>query len=231
MPVPTRTRLLETGDARLLETGDNRLLETAYEPYKDTIVFPFRANWAQEPMDTLVRSMTTLDNVTGLHTVRSHTTSPIASFEMTVTLEGRQEIASFKALIRDLRGRALPIWVPTWLPDMMPTADFSGSTMVIESISYEDELFPFNARKHLAIIDHTGAIYIRGVSGASDNGTTETITLNASMGQTIYANACLVSFLLYARLIADTVQIVWNSRQLAEVRIGFVELPREAPAP
>lgn len=233
MAVPARYRLLETGDKRLMETGspDDRLLETAYEPYKDAIVFPFRANWGDEPDEALQRSMTTLDNVTGLHTVRSHTTTPIASFEMTVTLVGRDEIIAFKQYVKDLKGRALPTWVPTWLPDMKPTTDFSGTSMVIESIGYEDDLYPHNARKHLAIIDHTGEVFVRGVSGASDNGTTETITLDATMGQTIYANACLVSFLMYARIDSDALRIDWNSRELAEARIGFVELPREAPAP
>jgi hypothetical protein len=231
MAIPARYRLLENDDRRLLESGDYRLLEGAYDPYEGYDVFPFGTNWATPPSETLQRSMTTLDNQTGLHTVRSHTVSPIGSFDMVVTLTSRSEIAAFRSYLRNFKGRTVPIWVPTWQSDFKPTANFSGSSIVVESVGYQGTLYPHNARKHLAIISHQGTIFSRGVTNAVDNGTTETLTLSSAIGETIYANACLISFLLLCRLDADLVSIVWNASDIAEAKLKFTEIPREAPSP
>jgi hypothetical protein len=231
MAIASRYRLLENGDKRLLESGDFRLLEAAYDPYKGYDVFPFRPNWVEPPKEQLHRSMTTLENQTGLQTVRSHTVTPIGFFDMLLTLEGRDEITAFRHYIKTLRGRWKPIWVPSWQSDLKPTANFSGSSITVESVGYAGYLFPHNGRKHLAIIRHDGVIYVRGVNSASDNGTTETIGLKSSVGVTIYASSCLVCFLHFARLAEDRVVTRWIGKDLAEARIGWVELPREVPAP
>jgi hypothetical protein len=228
---PVIERETTGAETRITTGGETRILARGYEPYEGYNLFDVPVNWAEEPTEGLARSMTVLENRTGLHTVRSHTDTPIGYLKVNVTLVGRDAIHEFRSWEREMKGGQIPVWVPTWQSDLKPTQDFSGTSMVVESIGYDDNMFPHNARKHLAIMEPGGTIYPRGVSNAVDNGTTETLTLNESMGTTIYANACLVSFLLFARLAKETVKWRWNSRDLVEVDLTFAELPRETPAP
>lgn len=229
MALVPRYRLLETGDRRLLENSLPRLLEHSYEPYLGFAIFPFRANWAEEPSDGWVQSMTTLDNVTGLHLTRSHVDVPIARFEILLTLEGRTEINDFRGMIRDMKGRSQRVWVPTWVADLKLVADITATTMAVESVGYSDAMYPHANRKYVAIIDHTGLIMPRKITGASDNGTQETLSIDASVDNTVLANASLISFLLLARLASDSVRLRWIGSDLAEARVAFVELPLEVP--
>jgi hypothetical protein len=229
VPVPNRYRIKEDGDRILLESGDYRLLETAYSPYHGYQLFPFRMNWATDPSETINRSMTVLDNQTGLHTVRSHTDQPIQSFEMLLTLIGRDEISEFRSFLKILKGRQTPFWVPTWQADLIPTAAWGGNNVYVEQFGYIQTLYPYAARQHIAIVNHDGTIYPRHIFSYQIVGDLDRLYIEPSMGLTIYPNQCLVSFLLFARLDADTVQMKWLSNELVEVRLAFTELPNEVP--
>lgn len=221
----------EAGDRLLTEASDYIVAERSLPPYKGFSVFDLRANWADKPRERLVRSITVLENVTGLPLVRSHTATPVNDFSCLVTLEGREAIKEFRSWLRSLRGRQVPVWVPTWHRDLEPTQDISGTSLVIESIGYSGWLWPHYARRHLAIIDYDGTITPVGVSPTpTDNGTTESLTLNASVG-THTLGVTMVSFLVLARLRRDTVKIDYYGHSLAEVQMEFQEVPREVPVP
>lgn len=221
----------EAGDRLITEGGDYLIGERSYEPYEGYNLFEIIPNWAREPTERLSRNMTILENVTGLPLVRSHTAGPVGSMDVMFTLDGRDDIKEFRSWLRALKGRQVPVWIPTWQMDLKPTQDLSGTSVVVESIGYEDNLFPHNARKHLAIIDHQRTIYPRGVTAASDNGTTETLTLGTTLGTTLEWEHTMISFLVLARLLRDEVRITYLAHDLAEVQMGFVEVPREVPAP
>lgn len=231
MGIQERFLLKEDGDQLLLESGDAFVLEGAYEPFQGYMVFPFVANWATEPTDVINRSMTTLDNTTGLHTVRTHTTTPIVSFKILVTLEGRDEIQAFRNFMRDLRGRTSACWVPTWQADLTPYNGFSGGIIEIDSIGYTSTLYPFECRRRLALINAAGLIQPVRVTSAWDTGTKENLSVSPDVSPAIPKEACLISFLLLARLESDTVEMRFFRPELAEVRLGFVEVPREVVAP
>lgn len=221
----------EAGDHLVTEGSDSLILERLYAAYEGYELFDIRKNWAEDPSDRLERSMVILDNVTGRPLTRAHSDTPIGSFDVLFTLEGRSEIAEFRSWLKLMKGRQVPIWVPTWNSDLKPTADLSGTSLTIESVGFAGSMFPHNARKHLAIIDHTGLIYPRGISAANDNGTTESLTLASSLGTTLTKEHTMVSFLILARPYSDTVRLVWITHALVEVRMTFTEVPREAPAP
>jgi hypothetical protein len=145
-------------------------------------------------------------------------------------LHGRSEIREFRSWLDLFRGRYTPVWLPTWNADLAPTQNLSGTSVVVESVGYEDNLFPHNARKHIVVISHTRTLYPRGVTAASDNGVTETLTITPTLGTTLVKEHSMVSFLVLARLVEDRLKINWIARDLAEVEMVFVEVPREAPA-
>ncbi len=55
------------------------------------------------------------------------------------------------------------------------------------------------------------------------------LTLDTSIGVLI-PKATMVSFLTLCRLAVDDPELAWHNRDLAEVVLDFVELPKEVPA-
>lgn len=221
----------EAGDRIITEAGDYLTGERSYPQFQAYNIFDLRANWASDPSESMARAMTVLENVTGLPLVRSHTVGPVGSFEMMLSLTGRTEIAEFRSWLRAFKGRQTPVWVPSWVSDLVPTQDPTGSTIYVESVDYAARLYPHNARKYLAIIDHEWTINPVAVTGASDNGTTETLTISPALSGTLPKEHTLISFLLLARLEQDGVTTKYYGRDYAEVTMQFTEVPREAPSP
>lgn len=197
-------------------------------------VLEFFMNWTTDPSQVLARSMTALDNDTGAQIVKTRTTTPVAGLSGLFTLEDRVAVTAFRAFLDARRGRAIPVWVPTRQADLTATHTLSsGNTaLTVEHVGYTDSLFPHNARKHVALITADWTIYTRGVSGSVDNGNgTETLTLNASVPVDVVMGQSLISFLAFCRLSDDEALFEWLSDLIADVRLNFTELPREAPAP
>jgi len=221
----------EASDRLITEVNDPLIGERSLAPYKGYNVFDLPLNWADNPRERIIRGMTTLENVTGLQKTRSHTATPVPRFDVTVTLEGRDAINEFRSWLRSFRGRQIPVWVPTWHRDLEPTASITGTALTIESIGYSGYLWPHYARRHIAVIDYDGTITPVGISPTpSDNGTTESLTLFSNIG-THTLGQFMVSFLVLARLQTDSVKLDWFGHSLAEARIGWMEVPREAPVP
>lgn len=222
----------EVSDRLLTEsTAENLIAERSLPPYEGFNVFDIPVNWADEPRERLLRSMSILENQTGRPLVRSHTAGPVGSFDVQLTLADRAEILEFRSWLQTLRGRQVPMWVPTWHRDLEPTQDIVTTSLVVESVGYSGWLWPHFARRHLAIIEHDMTIYPVGVQPTpTDNGTTESLTLNANNG-TFTLGHVMVSFLVLARLQADEVRVSYKGHSHAEVRMRFMEVPREAPVP
>lgn len=218
----------EAGDRLLLESADGLLLESSYQGFE---VCDFWPNWETLPSEGTARSGTVLDNTTGLSVVKPRADQPRESLDFAFRLISRAELARFRRFIESRRGRQKAFWCPTWQSDLVPTADVTGTSLVVESVGYTGRMYPNNARKHLALIRHDRSLYLRGVTGASDNGTTETLTLDAAPAQTVLQANSMVSFLLLVRLADDTVNYTYISPSHMTARVSLLEVPMEAPAP
>lgn len=226
--IATDVLLTEAGDRLLLESSDGLLLESSYQGFE---VLDFWPNWETLPNEGTARSGTVLDNTTGLAVVKPRADQPRESLEFSFRLTGHAELARFRRFIESRRGRQKAFWCPTWQADLVPTADVTSTSLVVESVGYAGRMYPNNARKHLALVRHDRSLYPRGVTGASDNGTTETLTLDAAPAQTVLQSSNLVSFLLLVRLDSDAVTYTYVSPSHMTVRIRVVEVPMEVPAP
>ena len=215
-----------------METDQDYIVgERVYPLYEGYNVFDIPVNWQGNPIEQIRRSMTVLTNVTGLSRTRSHVSTPVTRYTVDVTLEGRQAIADFRSWLRTLKGRQVPVWLPTWTRDLEATADIVGTSITVESVGYTGWMFPSSARRHLAIIEHTRDLTPVGVTGASDNGTTETLNISPQIPAPLDPKHSMISFLLLARLSEDSVNMNWFGRELAEATLSFIEVVREAPTP
>lgn len=187
-------------------------------------------NTREDQNDGMSRSVAMLDPGIGKRWAEARDSDPSMQHPYLWTCLSHAEIAALKAWLLRRKGRAVPFWAPTWRRDLILHADV-GSTdtgIVIESMSYTELLFPAHARRHLAFWTSSRTLVYRSVISSVNNGATETLTLNTSLGVS-FPKEGLISFLVLARLAADEVEIGYHTDSIAEASIPYIETPQEAP--
>lgn len=225
----------ESSDRLLTEGNDYLVAERSLPPYLGYNIFDLRLNWADQVRQRVLRSMTVLENRTGLQRVRTHVDTPISRFSVNLSLEGRAQIDEFRSWLRSFRGRQVPVWVPTWHRDLEHIGPIAGDEFDILNIGYHKWFWPHKARRHLALIQHDGTIaatiYVDNPP-PSDEGDTENLRFNAEdfIDPPLDEEHTMTSFLLLCRPVTDRIKIEFYGHSYAEVRMTFVEVPREVPA-
>lgn len=155
---------------------------------------------------------------------------PVRSFSWFA--DGRPAIAALRAFLDARKGRMVPFWIPTYTPELVMTLDGAAldSSVRVANVGYGRFLFPFQARRYLAIISGNGTFLRRKVTLVTDNGDgTETLSLDAGLGIVLPASRTLVSFLVLCRLEDDFTPLTWDGPEHAEAVVRFRELPKEVP--
>lgn len=138
-------------------------------------------------------------------------------------LWGRAQQAEFRSLIYALRGRQVPIWVPTWGHDLQPVAPIGGASTLLSV-----EWAGFTAlggvrpgRRDIRIELSDGTVLIRRLEGSAEDGETEVLQLDAPLGQTVAPNHVRrISWLGLATLASDEVE--WHHVTDADGRARVV---------
>jgi hypothetical protein len=150
------------------------------------------------------------------------------------TLDGRAEIATYRAWLARRLGQQTPFWLPTWQHDLIQAVDVAPgvAALVVANTGYARYQFPHAARRYLCVtmLDGSGTRIYRHVVTATEGEDTETLLLDSALvgGDTsIPVGRCMISFLLLVRLNTDEPELVWASRDVAEAQLECVELPLE----
>jgi hypothetical protein len=158
--------------------------------------------------------------------------APVLEHPFLWTLDGRAAITDFLHWVAWRRGRYAEFWMPAWRWDL-PVAAAAGSgddALVIADVGYTTAMFPFECRRHLAILTAAAGVITvtpRRVEAAVVNGDgTETLTLDLPLGVAVDADTP-VGFLVLVRLASDEIDLVWHHRDVAETAVRLVELPRQ----
>jgi hypothetical protein len=161
--------------------------------------------------------------------------TPIGQRSFVYVADGRANIAALKTFIAARKGKQVPVWVPTWTRDFLPTATATAgaTTLVVSGTRYSTLIGPLTdfGRDHLALLHPNGTFQYRGISASTASGVVETLTLASSLTLAVTPNVTLVSYLTLCRLDTDDVSITWYNPDYAEATLRFQELPRETPAP
>jgi hypothetical protein len=200
--------------------------------YQGFDVFEVEPSHVNDREFTHRRSMARLDSRTGK--LRARDRSGVAVVRpggFVWLLDGRTEIQTYRDFIAARRGALVPVWVPTWNRDLEMDTDLSAGNvnLSISKIGYTKFMFPTAARRHIAFLLADGTRHYRRITGASEGGSNEVLTLDSSIGVLI-PKATMVSLLTLCRLAKDEPELTWHNRDLAEAVLDFVELPKEVPA-
>lgn len=176
------------------------------------------------------RSVVLLDNKTGKRVSDDKGGTPVIERGFSWLAQGRSAVNTLKAFITARKGRAVPVWVPTYQRDLALTTDMGSAdiAITIKDINYTNMMFPAASRRHIAFIAPSGAITPKKITSAMRNANnTETLTLDSAVGASFPISTTMVSFLTLCRLAEDDAEIVWHSTEVAEAAFRFVEVPRE----
>lgn len=197
-------------------------------------VFDVEPNTAQDRVTQYTRTLQVLDFGTGKTKAvdRSGVAIGLAKGFLW-TLDGRAEIAAYRAWLALRRGQQAPFWLPTWQHDLIQAIDTpaGSASIVVAKTGYTRYQYPHAARRYLCVtmLDGSGTRLYRHVVTATEGDTTETLLLDSALnpGAAVPAGGAMVSFLQLVRLATDEPELTWASRDVAEVQLDCVELPLE----
>lgn len=176
------------------------------------------------------RSVVLLDNRTGKRISDDRGGTPVIERGFSWLVQGRSAVNTLKTFLLARKGRAVPVWVPTYQRDLALTTDVGSADIAItvKDINYTNMMFSAASRRHIAFIAASGAITPRKITFAMRNANnTETLTLDSVAGSSFPIATTMVSFLTLCRLAEDDAEIVWHSTEVVEATFRFVEVPRE----
>lgn len=188
-------------------------------------------DWSEPPGQSTRRILSRFDNGMGPVVVRDRGGVAFQEQGFAWFLDGRSKVQAFRDFVDSRMGSLVPFWVPTWREDLTlaQQAPANTSGIVVKESGYATRMFPDVARRYLAIQNPAGGWIYRKVTSASSNGTTETLTLDATVGTLLQAGTA-VSFLVLCRLDSDKAAIEWNDVTFGQAETKFVEIPKEVPA-
>lgn len=130
--------------------------------------------------------------------------------EHVLKLEGRSEHAAFARMIQTLRGRAKPVWVPTYMDDfILASAIVAGaSTIEVGRCGFTAAGGPRWDREHIMIETVNGDRIYRRITSSSEGISGEQLTLDQPISTAYPVSDVLrISAMTLMRLNSDTVQI------------------------
>jgi hypothetical protein len=202
--------------------------------YKGFDVLEIPANWPTDLKRKYSRKLIHIDPGVGPITVIDKGGSAITSQPFPWLMLNHSQVTTLRGFFLARLGKLFPFWIPTWDQDLIMSQDavLGDSGIKIKSEFYTRFMFPNNARRYLALIpfDLSGTVY-RKITSSVDNGDgTETLGFDATLPKAFPAAHTMVSFLVFARLDSDDVEIEWLNNDLAQTTLEMTEVPNEAPA-
>ena len=198
-------------------------------PYLGFDVLEISPNARDPREDALLRSVAGFDPGLGRSAARPRGTAPQGRRPLLWTCANRAEIVALQAFMAARKGRLVPFWMPSRRQDLLlnqPVAA-ADSGIVIRASGYTRFMYPAPARRHLAFLAG-GSWVIRSVTSATGGSTTESLQLSSPLGVNLPVSA-LVCHLLFCRLAADEVELVYLTDSIVEAQLDYLEIPQEAP--
>lgn len=198
--------------------------------YRDFYVITRQPDWADGIERGIDRLIDEFDNNVNAPERVDTASRPFPTQKFRWVLDTADEHSTFYALAQVLRGRATPVWVPTWMDDMRlvsPVAAIS-STLVVSRNGFTMAGGVRPERQDIMIELMDGRRFYRRITGSAASTTTETIAIDNPIGEAISpASVLRVCFIMLMRLDHDSIEIehLTDDIGVSEVEVTFRSAP------
>ena len=211
-------------------------MATVYQGY-DVLELPTDGSTGQE--DQPERRFYLTDAATGKRVVDDPeaVSSGVLTYSWVCTTLA--EIADLKTFLDARRGRAIPFWLPTFKHHLTLNGDHNSAHAFIDvkTFGYAANMWPSTgARRHLLFRSRAGVLFYRKATSAVNNQNgTESVYLDATLGQSVTVADWMVGFLRLCRLDEDLTKLehlrggAGGGDRYMRALLRIRELPKEAP--
>lgn len=181
--------------------------------YRGRPVLTEPSDWNGETGIELTRKLARLDFGTGVRAFDDESDQPEILQTHCWFLDTRTKIGAFRSWLYSRAGKFSAVWVPTWVPDLVLTANVgaSGTALNVENIGYSRQVAARVHRRDIRIELTSGAVYFRRITAAVEaSASSEVLTIDSALGVSITpAQVARISFVSLCRLDADGVELAW----------------------
>lgn len=177
--------------------------------------------------DELSRVAEWIDGETGLIAVDDPAQRPELIREYVWKFDDRESISAFKQFLLARKGRAKPVWIPTFTRDLELAETLGGSAtvMVVQDTGYRRYYAGVPGRQDVAIRLADGTWALRRITAADQVVPgQERLTLDSALGEQIEPGA-YISLVGLHRLDTDQVEMAWITTEIAEARARLRVVP------
>ena len=197
--------------------------------YRTFPVLEWRPEESEPPSSSAPRTLGIVDNETAQPVVVDMIERALRAQGHTWQLQGRDTQAAWRSLLYALAGRANPVWVPSWTADLRVVAAISALTTFI---TVEWTGYTLFGRQQAGLRDvrielWNGTAFCRRITASVQGAETETLQLDAALGQAVaVADIRQVCWLRLCTLASDTVEIrhLTDADGVAQCRLAFSEV-------
>lgn len=167
-------------------------------------------DWSEDSVVHYSRETVTSDNESALPTEFDVSGVALRNTPHVWQLWGRQEQSAFRSLLYGLRGRQVPIWVPSGSSDLLLSAPVgaASSLMTVQWCGY----FRFGRqqvnRRDICIALRDGTRFYRRIVGSAEQGVDEVLELSQPLGQSVDpGTVSKISFICLSTLASDEIEL------------------------
>lgn len=227
LPVKFRIDAADSDDGVFIPQLATPWLAPTYQGYSVLNIAP---NDTQPLTSSFARLMEELDTKTSTPFIVDTAGRPFGVQQYEWYLRGRADHSGFAAMLQALRGRAAPLWLPSFSSDLSLAEPInSGDTVVtVELAGFTEAGGARPGRRHIRILLNDGTSIYNAVLASASGSNSEAMSLVMPIGRDIQPHeVSQISFMTFARLDQDRVEINHHTDVdgVSAVAVVFRELP------
>ena len=197
--------------------------------YRALPVLEWRPDESEPPTSSAPRMLGVVDNETAPPVITDMIDRALRAQGHSWLLQGREAQGAWRSMLYALAGRANPVWVPSWTADLRVVAAIAAAATFI---TVEWTGYTLFGRQQAGLRDlrielWNGTAFCRRITGSVQGAETETLQLDAALGQAVaIADVRQVSWLRLCTLASDTVELrhLTDADGISQCRLAFSEV-------
>jgi hypothetical protein len=140
----------------------------------------------------------------------------------------RAGVYGLRKKLHYLKGRYRQVALPTYQQDLIPVSGITAGSAAldVQAINWAGLYAARPGRSRIVVRDRAGIYHFATIAASSIAGSVETLTLSTAWPTTVaLADIRTVSWVEFARLDSDAIEIVWTTPEVAEIALPWKVAP------